>query len=507
MGMNDHDLSINGAPLETSEGGRFGKSQGSLTHLHFIDERPVLVRALLGGDLSFERGLLAPQQRLLNRSLAGFGLALLSFPIVAIYAISGVLLTLFATLIAWRAMFLFVGLCIRVTRQRSPCSRAAEADLPVYSILVPLYQEAAVIPQLAAALSRLDWPEHRLDVQLLLEADDAETIAAAHAVPLPMDTRITLIPSGGPRTKPNALNIGLAYARGRYLTVYDAEDLPDPRQLRAAHQAFQTAPDDLVCLQAPLIGDPTEGSWLSSQWALEYAVQFGLLLPSQALYRMPLLIGGTSNHFKTTALLALGGWDPWNVTEDADLGMRIARAGLSCGTISTPTYEDAPTRWRIWYKQRSRWIKGFAQTWLVLMRRPRKTLHQMGIIPFMIMQVTLGGAILAPLFHAPCFLLVITVGIAPGFELGTAGSTLLVSALTVGAIGDLCAPGRMTGDRLFAIVTRPFYWPLHSLAAYRAIWELATMPFFWAKTPHTPRTLDEATSCSTGSSPPASPPF
>lgn len=484
-----------------------GRGQAPLSQVQQLGSRGELTQPFytdLGNELSFASGLRPHQQHALNLILAALGLALISFPKVSIYLISITLFTLFTILILWRVLLLFVGVCIRATRQRRPYMKAPDSVLPIYSVLVPLYQESAVVPQLAHALSRIDWPAHLLDVQILLETDDAETITATQSAAFPAGTRITLIPSGGPRTKPNALRVGLASARGRYITVYDAEDLPHPDQLRAARRAFLSAPDDLVCVQAPLVGAPSQRSWLSSQWSLEYAVQFGLLLPSLALYRMPLLIGGTSNHFKRSALLALGGWDPWNVTEDADLGMRIARAGLFCGTISTPTTEDAPTSWQIWFGQRSRWIKGFIQTWLVLMRRPGKAFKQMGLLPFLMMQVTLGGAILAPLFHAPCFALVITVWLIPGFELGLAGTSLAVAALTVGLIGDVCAPGPLTAQRVCAILTRPLYWPLHSLAAYRAIWELATIPFFWAKTPHTPRTLDEAPLCSTGSSPPAS---
>lgn len=478
-----------------------GKAKHETTR-SFNDRTP-LYPASLESELSYERGLIRTQRRILNQILAVVGVAFLSFPISAAFFFGSVLLLLFAILVTWRATLVFVGVCIRMTRSKSMPSESSALEVPVYSILVPLYQEVSIIPQLASALSRLDWPAQQLDIQILLEADDHDTIGAALAAAFPIGTRITRIPTGGPRTKPNALNFGLARAHGRYVTVYDAEDLPDPDQLRAAYRAFQTAPDDLVCVQAPLIGEPSRGSWLSSQWALEYAVQFGLLLPSLALYRMPLLIGGTSNHFKRSALLALGGWDPWNVTEDADLGMRIARAGLSCGTISTPTYEDAPTRWRVWFGQRSRWIKGYIQTWLVLMRTPRKTLAQMRPLPFLLMQVTLGGAILAPLFHAPCLGLVIVVSLAPGFELGIAGMAVAISAVISGFIGDVTAPGQLSRQRWFAILTRPLYWPLHSLAAYQAIWELATKPFFWAKTPHTPRTLDEAAFCSIGSSPPA----
>lgn len=154
------------------------------------------------------------------------------------------------------------------------------------------------MPQIAQSLARLNWPPSRLDVQILLEADDKDTIVAARDAKFPPHVRFTLIASGGPRTKPNALNVGLSEARGRYLTVYDVEDFPHPDQLRAAFHGFQSAPADMVCLQAPLVGATRTGGWLSAQWSLEYAVQFGLLLPSTALYRMPLLIGGTSNHFR-----------------------------------------------------------------------------------------------------------------------------------------------------------------------------------------------------------------
>lgn len=459
----------------------------------------------LGEELSFRSGVAARQVRMINRALAMFGLGLICFPLITLMTLLWVLFLVFFALIFWRGLLVFVGICMRATRRVAAPISDRDETLPIYSILVPLYQELDVIPQIAKALSELNWPTDRLDIQILLEADDAPTIAAARMAAFPSRTRFQIVPSGGPRTKPNALNHGLSEAAGRYVTVYDAEDMPHPDQLRAAHHAFEIAPDHLVCVQAPLIGDPARGGWLGAQWALEYDVQFGLLLPSLALYRMPLLIGGTSNHFRKDALQALGGWDSWNVTEDADLGMRIARAGLASGTVSLPTIEETPARLDVWLAQRSRWIKGFTQTWLVLMRTPRKTWTQMGMLPFMSMQLCLGGAILAPLCYAPCTLVVLLVLLSPQFNVGPHGVALVVSAMIVGLIGDVCAPGRLTPGRVLAILTRPFYWPLHSIAAYRAIWELAKAPFFWAKTPHRPRDMKETAACSTGLSASASP--
>ena len=217
-------------------------------------------------------------------------------------------------------------------------------------------------------------------------------------------------------------------------------------------------------------------------------------------------IGGTSNHFQKSALQALGGWDPYNVTEDADLGMRMARAGLVCGTIAPPTYEDPPRHLSVWLAQRSRWIKGFMQTWFVLMRDPMKTMRQMGVLPFLTMQVTLGGAIITPILHLPCLLLVALMYLSTELAVGLFGTWLLMSALAINFIADLIAPGDWTWRRWVAALTRPVYWPLHSFAAYRALWELAKEPFFWAKTPHRPNEMEEAANCSTGLSASAWPP-
>ncbi len=112
---------------------------------------------------------------------------------------------------------------------------------PRYSILVPLYREAAVARQLTEAMAALDYPADRLDILFLVESDDAETAAALRAS-LPGNARVIVVPEGAPRTKPRALNYGLARSLGQYITVFDAEDLPEPDQLKRAVLLFERSP-------------------------------------------------------------------------------------------------------------------------------------------------------------------------------------------------------------------------------------------------------------------------
>ncbi len=460
--------------------------------------RPPILPAPLA-EYSYRTRVPAGQRSLLNAIFAAIGIAATFQPAFTAVAISWGLFVIFSLLITTRFLLLLVGAMSRALPPEKRDTTKSVADLPLASVMVAAYQEAPMMPQLASALRHIHWPAQKLEIFILLEADDGETIEAAQNARFPKSTRLIKIPPGGPRTKPNALNHGLSLARGQFVTVYDVEDTPHPDQIHAAFDEFCRAPANTVCVQAPLNAGNAAHNWITAQWALEYDVQFGLLMPGLSHYHMPILLGGTSNHIRRDALLAMGGWDAWNVTEDADLGMRLARAGLRTRMIHTPTYEMAPPRFPIWFAQRSRWLKGFVQTWLVLMRNPLKTCKQMGAIPFAIMQLTLGGAILTPLAQAP-FAMLIIIALGSGhLEIGRFGLGLLVSGVTVGLIGDVLAPGKWTKIRILAVVTRPIYWPLHSLAAYRALWELAKAPFFWAKTPHQPRTAESPLSFSTGS--------
>ncbi len=231
-------------------------------------------------------------------------------------------------------------------------------DLPVYTVMVALYREEQVAAQLVTGLRRLRWPTSRLDIKLVCEADDHATILALKSFDLPPHFEIVEVPPMAPRTKPKALTYALTAARGSYLAVYDAEDRPHPDQLREAYGKFRQAPDDIACLQAPLIIANARQSWLSALFSLEYSALFRALLPMLARSRMPLPLGGTSNHFRTDVLRAAGGWDPFNVTEDADLGMRLYRLGYRSDVLLRQTLEDAPTTATVWMNQRTRtWSK------------------------------------------------------------------------------------------------------------------------------------------------------
>ena len=221
----------------------------------------------------------------------------------------------------------------------------ADAGLPTYSVLVPLLHEAVMLPQLVAALGALDYPPEKLDVRLLVEADDAETRDAIARLALPAHMRVMVVPPGLPRGKPRALQIALPFVRGDLVTVFDAEDVPEPGQLRRAAAVFAGAPAILACLQASLVIDNARDGWLTATFAVEYAALFDVLNRGLDSLGWPILLGGTSNHFRTAVLREVGGWDPWNVTEDADLGLRLARLGYRVGTLASATDEaSVPTR-------------------------------------------------------------------------------------------------------------------------------------------------------------------
>lgn len=356
-------------------------------------------------------------------------------------------------------------------------------DWPVYTLLIALKDEAETAPQLAAALRALDYPAGRLDLKLLIETGDETTRFALQRERWPDGAELLIVPPGLPRTKPRALNYGLARAQGEFVVVYDAEDRPHPDHLKAAVRTFRTAGAGLACVQAPLAGDGAYG-WIAGQWALEYAVQFRRLLPGQARLGLSLALGGTSNHFRRAALEGAGGWDAWNVTEDADLGLRLARAGLRVGMIAPPTREAPPEQLLVWVNQRSRWLKGFVQTWLVVMRRPREAVRELGLAGFAAMQLTLGAAILSALVHGPWAVWLALALLLPGVGVAPAFLMLAAASYAAGMAMALAAPGKKDWRRLVLAATLPVYWPLQSIAMGRAIYGLAKCPHFWAKTPH-----------------------
>lgn len=379
-------------------------------------------------------------------------------------------------------------------RARGPVPRAGV--VPAYTVLVPLYREGpGVVGALLSSLSRLDYPRTRLEILLLVEAGDRVTQDSLSRFALPAATRTVTCPDGAPRTKPRALNIGLALTGGEFLVVYDAEDRPEPGQLRLAAATFAQAGRDVGCLQAALaIHNAAEG-WLARLFRLEYAMLFGVTLPGLTRLAVPVPLGGTSNHFRRRALSAVGGWDAWNVTEDADIGLRLARKGYRTAMLPSTTLEEAPATLRRWFPQRVRWMKGWMQTALVHSRGWRKPWPGGSVSRLAV--VTHGWGTVLSALGAPLFLGTVAAGLLDGSSLRPAGILdlpgMALSWVVLGAgMVTLAGPAALAARRraiaigpVDALLALP-YLALVSAAAWVALWELLDAPFRWNKTEHGP---------------------
>ncbi|KAA5800978.1 glycosyltransferase [Alkalicaulis satelles] len=361
-----------------------------------------------------------------------------------------------------------------------------DASLPVISVIIALHDEAEVVPGLAAALSRLDYPRGKLDIILALEAHDTATCTAARAARRRGRWRVLAAPPCGPTTKPRALNYALQAARGSLIAVYDAEDAPHPAQLRAAAEAF-AADARLGVVQAPLGWYNARDNWLTRQFALEYAAQFHALLPLYARLGWPLPLGGTSNVFRRAALDKCGGWDPFNVTEDADLGFRLALHGWRAGLIGPSTLEEAPVTLKAWTGQRSRWLKGHFITWLVQMRQARQLCDAAGPGALACLHLTMAAnAISALVFPAGLAAIIIALVLAgTGWTQGLPGAFAGLAALAA-AIACARSGARRAGFRPAwrDLASMPTYWLLQAPAMMRALRELPARPYLWVKTRH-----------------------
>ncbi len=374
----------------------------------------------------------------------------------------------------------------------------ADADLPTYTILIPVFREANVIAKVLEHLGDLDWPKSKLQVLILCEEVDAETIEAVKASRPPEFVRLLVVPAGTPQTKPRACNFGLMFALGEYLVIYDAEDRPEANQLRMARAAFladEVDPDQtrpLACVQAALNYFNWETNLLTRMFTLEYSSWFDGMLHGMEYFRLPIPLGGTSNHFRTDRLRELGGWDPYNVTEDADLGMRASAAGYRVGTIDSTTWEEACSRIPAFIRQRTRWIKGYIITGLVDARYPIRFTRSAGLASLF----TLIGLIIGTplMFLAYPIVWGITIIVYLGFETfafslppalgaialfnGIFGNVVVITlSMITGAVRH---GWRISGYAIF----NPVYWVLHSIASWRALLQVFRSPFHWEKTPH-----------------------
>ncbi|MFI7000067.1 glycosyltransferase [Nocardia sp. NPDC050175] len=373
-----------------------------------------------------------------------------------------------------------------------------DAELPPYTILVPAYGEPEVVGDLIGAMTALDYPKDRLQVLLLLEEDDSPTIEAARRAGIgTLDSvdhvTIVLVPEAQPRTKPKACNYGLHQATGDIVTIYDAEDIPDPLQLRRVVAAFADLPPDVVCIQAKLAFHNGRQNLLTAWFTADYGLWFGFLLPGLMRSKAPIPLGGTSNHFKRDVVTDIGAWDPYNVTEDADLGVRIAVSGYRTAVIDSTTLEEANPDPINWVRQRSRWYKGYLQTWLVHTRRPIRLWRSIGTVSFIRFTLILAGTpIIACLnlvfwFITLSWILGQPAVIGQLFPAYVYFPSLIAMIIGNGAtiyMNLLACRENNRSDLLVACLTVPLYWLLMSIAAAKGCYQLVRNPSYWEKTFH-----------------------
>ena len=379
-----------------------------------------------------------------------------------------------------------------------------ERELPIYTILIPVYKEKEVIHHLLNRIEAMDYPRHKLDVRILLEEDDKETIETVREMNLPNYFVPVVVPYSMPKTKPKACNYGLIGSKGDLVVIYDAEDRPEPDQLKKAYLAFKTLPEEYVCVQAKLNYFNSAENWLTKLFTQEYSMWFELLLVGIMKINIPIPLGGTSNHFKTSFLKVVGGWDPFNVTEDADLGIRLYKHNCRTAVIDSRTWEEANCNLKNWIRQRSRWIKGYMQTFFVHMRHPIQFVRQIGLKGLAGYMAMIFGTPFLPLIN-PIFWLLLLVWVVitpqwietlfPGFLYYIASTQLIIGNFMfvyMNLVGSYFVIRDCTAKKQdhfsysmirYAILT-PLYWVFMSIAAYKALFQLVSKPFYWEKTVH-----------------------
>lgn len=422
-------------------------------------------------------------------------LALVLYPVPALITLNLLVTLGFLATFGFKWLLVWYGarhnIDIKVSEEE--LRQLDDEELPTYTVLVPMYNEPEVLPVLVGALRRLDYPASKLDIKLVLEQDDHRTIEAAKALKLEAIFEIIRVPPSQPRTKPKACNYALRFARGELVTIYDAEDQPEPGQLKRAVVAFRRAAPDVACVQVRLNYYNAHENWLTRMFALEYTLWFDFYLPALEHLRVPIPLGGTSNHFRLAVLRKIHAWDPYNVTEDADLGVRLVQNGYRVSVVNSTTLEEANVSIPNWIRQRSRWFKGYMQTWLVHMRNPWHLYRSTGLKGFLGFQFFIGGGFVTALI-APLLWLMFAAWLIAG--------TRMFDVVFPPALVYLSLLNLLLGNGFFIYMTLvagfkrnyfsltpyaltvPFYWLLNSVGAYKGLWQLISKPFYWEKTVH-----------------------
>jgi cellulose synthase/poly-beta-1,6-N-acetylglucosamine synthase-like glycosyltransferase len=423
-------------------------------------------------------------------------LGLAQSPVATLITLNGLMSVFYLGNFIFKGLLVFAGGTRSSNRDEIIAIEAralSDDELPVFTVLVPMHKEPMMLPLLAQSLRELDYPLGKLDIKLVLEASDIETIEVASKLGLEGVFEVIRVPPSHPQTKPKACNFALQFARGEFLVVYDAEDRPEPDQLRKVVATFRQAPSNTACLQCRLSYFNANENWLTRMFTLDYGLWFDQMLPGLERLNVPIPLGGTSNHFKIDVLRELHAWDPFNVTEDADLGVRLTQKGYRVGVVDSTTYEEASCHAGNWIRQRSRWMKGYMQTFLVHTRHPLNLMRAVGPLGFLGFVFFIGGTLLSGLLNPLFWLLYIgwLVAALTGFEAVYPEPLLFLSLFNLlagnGALVflNMLAPIRRGWLDLIPYSLTAFgYWVMISIATYKGLWQLLRDPFYWEKTRH-----------------------
>jgi glycosyltransferase XagB len=426
-------------------------------------------------------------------SLAAIGLVV-SFKDTSIFI--NVLLSMFFLIaIIFKLFLALVGsrfeLYQAVTKEE--VKEIVNEELPIYTILLPVYKEDKLIKKLIWNLQSIDYPREKLDIKLVIEEDDDKTLNAVRNLDFPAIFEVIIVPFHMPKTKPKACNYALHFAKGKYLTIYDAEDIPDTDQLKKVVALFGKLPDNYICIQSALNYFNRNENFLTRMFTLEYSYWFDYMLPGLDTLDIPIPLGGTSNHFKLDNLVELGAWDPFNVTEDADLGVRAYAKGYKVAIVNSTTYEEANNEPFNWIRQRSRWIKGYMQTYLVHMRNPAKLWRKLGWKGFLGFSFFIGATPITFLIY-PLLLTIFIIYLIfdlsairtlfPDWVLFMSIFNLMVGNVLMIYVNMMAVFKRRFYELILFAIANPVYWLMHSIAAYMGLYELIVKPFYWQKTNH-----------------------
>lgn len=427
-------------------------------------------------------------------------IALLAAGLVLNFRITSIILniilsTFFLFTITFKLFLSLVGSRFELYQAvtKSEVKAIDDDELPIYTIHLPVYKEDKLIKKLIWNLQSIDYPRHKLDIKLLIEEDDDKTLNAVRNLDFPAIFEVIVVPFHMPKTKPKACNYGLHFSKGKYLTIYDAEDVPDTDQLKKVVAMFNKLPESYICVQCALNYFNRNENFLTRMFTLEYSYWFDYVLPGLDTLDIPIPLGGTSNHFKLDELVELGAWDPFNVTEDADLGVRAYAKGHKIAVINSTTYEEANNDFFNWIRQRSRWIKGYMQTYLVHMRNPVALIRKIGIKGFLGFNFFVGATPIMFLIN-PILVLVFIAYVVfdltfirtlfPDWVLFISIFNLMVGNILMIYVNMMAVFKRRFYELILFAIANPIYWLMHSVAAYKGLYQLIVKPFYWEKTNH-----------------------